>query len=46
MVENAIKINAGKSKSISLTKARVKDPLNYYFGVGGKEFRKRTTANI
>jgi len=28
-VENAMKINPSKSKSIRFTRARVKDPLNY-----------------
>ena len=28
-VENGMKINPGKSKAISFTTARVKDPLNY-----------------
>jgi len=30
-VENLIKINPGKSKAISFTRAQVKDPLNYIF---------------
>jgi hypothetical protein len=30
-VENAMKINPGKSKSVSFTRARLKDPLNYVF---------------
>jgi len=28
-VENGMKINPGKSKAVSFTKARVKDPLSY-----------------
>jgi hypothetical protein len=28
-VENAMKINPGKSKAVSFTRARVKDPLSY-----------------
>jgi hypothetical protein len=28
-VENAMKINQSKSKAVSFTRARVKDPLNY-----------------
>jgi len=31
-VENLIKINPGKSKAVSFTRAQVKDPLNYIFG--------------
>ena len=31
-VENAMKINQGKSKAVSFTRARVKDPLNYFLG--------------
>jgi hypothetical protein len=31
-VENAMKINPGKSKAVSFTRARVKDTLNYFFG--------------
>ena len=31
-VQNAIKINPGKSKAVSFTRTRVKDPLNYFFG--------------
>ena len=46
-VENAMKINPGKSKAVGFTRARVKDRLNYYFFLGGgKEFRKRAAANI
>jgi hypothetical protein len=30
-VENAMKINLGKSKAVSFTRAWVKDPLNYTF---------------
>jgi hypothetical protein len=32
-VENLIKINPGKSKSLSFMRAQVKDPLDYIFGV-------------
>ena len=31
-VENEIKINPGKSKSVSFTKVRVKERIRYYFG--------------
>jgi len=31
-VENGIKINPGKSKAVSFTKARVKECTRYYFG--------------
>ena len=31
-VENAMKINPGKSKAIRFTRARVKNPLNYSIG--------------
>jgi len=31
-VENTMKINPGKSKAVSFTRARVKNPLNYVFG--------------
>jgi hypothetical protein len=31
-VENAMKINPGKSKTIRFTRARVKNPLNYSLG--------------
>jgi hypothetical protein len=31
-VENEIKINPGKSKSVSFTKARVMERIKYYFG--------------
>jgi len=37
-VEYVMNINPGKSK------ARVKDPLNYFWGI--KEFRKRAAANV
>jgi len=30
--ENAMKINQGKSKAVSFTRARVKDRLNYFLG--------------
>jgi hypothetical protein len=44
-VENAMKINPGSSKAVSfITKARVKDPLNYFGGT--KEFQKRAATNI
>jgi len=32
VVENKIKINPGKSKAVSFTKARVKERIRYYFG--------------
>ena len=31
-VENAMKINPGKSKAVSFTRGRVRDPINYSFG--------------
>ena len=31
LVENAMKINPGKSKAVSFMRAQVKDPLNYIF---------------
>jgi hypothetical protein len=31
-VENAMKVNPGKSKAVSFMTARVKGPLNYSFG--------------
>ncbi len=31
-VENEMKINPGKSKAVSFTKARVKERIRYYFG--------------
>ena len=31
-VENAMKINPGKCKALGFTRARVKDPLNYFLG--------------
>jgi len=31
-VENEMKINPGKSKAVSFTKARVKEQTRYYFG--------------
>ena len=31
-VENELKINPGKSKAVSFTKARVKERIRYYFG--------------
>ena len=40
-VENAMKINPGKSKAVGFTRSRVKDRLNYFFlwGVGGGDQR-------
>ena len=32
MVENEMKINPGKSRAVSFTKARVKERIRYYFG--------------
>jgi hypothetical protein len=43
-VENAVKINPGKTKVVGFTRARLKNPLNYL--VGDEEFRKRVAANI
>ena len=31
-IENEKKINPGKSKAVSFTKARVKERIRYYFG--------------
>jgi hypothetical protein len=31
-VEKATKINPGKSKAVSFTRARVKDPVHYFVG--------------
>jgi hypothetical protein len=31
-IENEMKVNPGKSKAVSFTKARVKDSIRYYFG--------------
>jgi len=31
-LENEMKINPGKSKEVSFTKARVKERIRYYFG--------------
>jgi len=31
-VENKVKINPGESKSVSFTKASVKERIRYYFG--------------
>ena len=31
-VENEMKINPGKSKAVSLTKAKLKERIRYYFG--------------
>jgi len=31
-VENEVKINPGKSKTVNCTKARVKERIRYYFG--------------
>jgi len=31
-VENEMKINPGKSKGVSFTKARLKERIRYYFG--------------
>jgi hypothetical protein len=42
-VQNAMKINAGKNKAISFTRARVKDPLHYF--VRNQKIRERA-ANI
>jgi hypothetical protein len=35
-VENAIKINLGKSKAVSFTRARVKASLTFFFFWGGE----------
>ena len=32
VIENEMKINPGKSKAVSFTKARVKERIRYYFG--------------
>ena len=41
---NEMKINPNKSKALSFTRARVKDPLNY--SLGDKRFLKLAVANI
>jgi len=41
---NEMKINPNKSKALSFTRARVKDPLNYF--LGDKRFLKLAVANI
>jgi hypothetical protein len=38
-----MKINPNKSKALSFTRARVKDPLNY--SLGAKRFLKIAVAN-
>jgi hypothetical protein len=43
-VENAMKINSTKSKAVSFTRARVKDPLNY--SLMDTLYRKRGVVNI
>jgi len=43
-VENAMKINQGKSKAVNFTRVRMKDSLNYF--LGDQAFRKRVAANI
>jgi hypothetical protein len=43
-VENAIKIDQCRSKSVCYTMARVKDALNNFWGT--KESRKRVAADI
>jgi hypothetical protein len=43
-VENAIKINPGKSKALSFMRAWVKDPLNCFLGT--REFWKEVAANM
>ena len=43
-VENAMKINLGKSKAVSFMTTQVKDPLFIFLGT--KEFWKRAAANI
>jgi hypothetical protein len=42
--ENLIKINPGKSKAVSFTRAQVKDPLNYVFG--DQRILDQAAANI
>jgi len=42
--ENEMKINLNKSKALSFTRARVKEPLNY--SLGTKRFLKLAVANI
>ena len=41
-VENEMKINPGKSKTVGLTGDRVKDPLNYSFKKSVALVRERT----
>jgi nucleoid-associated protein YejK len=38
-----MKINPGKSKSVSFTKGRVRERINYYFG---DQFQRQTVVNI
>ena len=49
-VQNAMKINPGKSKAVSFTRARVKDPLNYFWWDSGSEqlqiFRNNLTQKF
>ena len=42
--ENEMKINPNKSKALSFTRARVKDPLNY--SLWDQKFLKLVVANI
>jgi len=42
-VENAMKMNPGKSKAIIFTKGRVKNPLGY--SLGAQNFLKRAGVN-
>jgi hypothetical protein len=44
--ENAMKINPGKSKAVSFTRARVKEPLKYCLGDQRVVYRKQAAANI
>jgi hypothetical protein len=43
-VKNALQIILGGNKAQSFSRARVKDPLNYFGGT--KEFRRRVAAYI
>ena len=42
-VETEMKINPGKSKVVSFTKARVKEQIRYYFG---NQSQRQVTLNI
>ena len=45
-IENTMKINPGKSKSVSFTTVRVKDSLNYFFRGGGTKISGSESLQI